>query len=67
MTSLVHGKLDYCNSLMMGMTKKNVNELQKVQIAAARFVFGQRRWRGTTQLRKALHFLPVADPKIDML
>ena len=58
-TSLIHGQLDFCNSLMLGMTKKNVNELQKVQNAAARFVFGQRRWRGTTELRKTLHFLPV--------
>ena len=58
-TSLIHGQLDFCNSLMMGMSKKNVNELQKVQNAAARFVFRQRRWRGTTELRKTLHFLPV--------
>ena len=58
-TSLIHGQIDYCNSLMMGMTKRNVDELQKVQNAAARFVFRQRRWRGTTELRRALHFLPV--------
>ena len=57
--SLVHSKIDYCNSLMSGMTKRNVAELQKVQNAAARFIFGQRRWKGTTTLRKALHFLPV--------
>ena len=32
-----------------------------MQNAAARFINGQRRWRGTTQLRKALHFLPVSE------
>ena len=59
--SLIHSKMDYCNSLMTGMTKKNVLELQKVQNAASRFIFGQRRWQGTTQLRKKLHFLPVTE------
>ena len=59
--SLIHSKIDYCNSLMTGMTKKNVQELQKIQNAASRFIYGQRRWRGTTQLRKELHFLPVAE------
>ena len=59
--SLIHSKMDYCNSLMTGMTKKNVLELQKVQNSASRFIFGQRRWQGTTQLRKRLHFLPVTE------
>ena len=59
--SLIHSKIDYCNSLMTGMNKSNVQELQKVQNAAARFIFGQRRWQGTTRLRKELHFLPVAE------
>ena len=44
---------------MTGITKENLGKLQKVQNAAARFINGQRQWRGTTQLRKALHFLPV--------
>ena len=60
-SSLVHSKLDYCNSLLVGVTKKNLDRLQKVQNAAARFVFGQKKWRGATNLRKALHFLPVAE------
>ena len=60
-TSLIHGKLDYCNGLMSGMTKKNLSKLQKVQNAAARFIFGQRHRQGTTELRRILHFLPVSE------
>ena len=60
-SSLVHSQMDFCNSLLAGITKKNLDRLQKVQNASARFIFGQRRWQGTTNLRKQLHFLPVAE------
>ena len=60
-SSLVLSKMDFCNSLLAGITKKNLTKLQKVQNASARFVYGQRRWQGATKLRKQLHFLPVAE------
>ena len=60
-SSLVHSQMDFCNSLLAGITKRNLDRLQKVQNASARFIFGQRRWQGTTKLRKQLHFLPVAE------
>ena len=60
-SSLVHSKMDFCNSLLAGITKRNLDRLQKVQNASARFIYGQRRWRGTTKLRKQLHFLPIAE------
>ena len=58
---LVHSRLDYCNSLLANISAKNSQRLQKIQNRAARFVFGQRSFRGTTELRKTLHFLPVKE------
>ena len=58
---LIHSRLDYCNSLFASLSSKDTQRLQKIQHAAARFVFGQRSFKGTTRLCKTLHFLPVRD------
>ena len=57
--SLVHSRLDFCNGLLIGVDQSEISRLQKVQNAATRFVFGTKQWRGVTNLRKQLHFLPV--------
>eukprot|EP00116_Pleurobrachia_bachei_P005682 sb/3465944/ len=57
--SLIHSRIDYCNGLLIGADKSDIARLQKVQNAATRFIFGRRQWRGVTELRKQLHFLPV--------
>ena len=58
---LVHSRIDYCNSLLANISAKDLQRLQKVQNGAARFIFGQRSYKGSTELRKALHFLPVKE------
>ena len=57
--SLIHSRLDYCNGLLIGADKGDIARLQKVQNAATRFIFGRWQWRGVTELRRQLHFLPV--------
>ena len=57
--SLIHSRIDYCNGLLIGADKSDLNRLQMVQNAATRFVFGRWKRRGVTELRAQLHFLPV--------
>ena len=61
--SLVHAvissRLDYCNSLYINISKKNMNKLQKLQNAAARLVLGRRRRDSATEALHMLHWLKV--------
>ena len=55
----IHSKLDFCNSLLNGISAKQLNRLQKIQNSATRYIFGWKKRRGVTALRRWLHFLPV--------
>ena len=61
--SLVHAfissRLDYCNSLLMGVADGLLKRLQLVQNAAARLVTGTRKFDHITPVLRALHWLPV--------
>ena len=61
--SLVHSvislKLDYCNSLYYGISKKNHKQLQKVQNSAARLVCNVGRRVSISEILHNLHWLPV--------
>lgn len=52
-------RLDYCNSLMYGITDSLVRKVQSVQNAAARLVSGARRCDRITPVLRELHWLPV--------
>jgi len=57
--SLIGARLDYCNSLLYGVTDRNINRLQSVQNQAARVVC-QAPWSSeSSELRRSLHWLPV--------
>ena len=57
--SLILSKLDYCNSLLVGLPKDTIQRLQLVQNNAARLVFKKRKYDNVTPLLYELHWLPI--------
>jgi len=62
-TKLVHAfissRLDYCNSLLVGVTGQLLHRLQVIQNAAARLVTGATKYERMTPVLRSLHWLPV--------
>ena len=57
--AFISSRIDYCNSLLYGITKYNLEKLQKVQNAAARVVSGKRKHDHISSTLFSLHWLPV--------
>lgn len=57
--AFVSSRLDYCNSLLVGVSDSLLKKLQYVQNAAARLVTGTRKFDHITPVLRALHWLPV--------
>jgi len=58
--SIIHSKLDYCNSLFSGLPISSISRLQRVQNALARVVCKSRKFSSpSSSLLKRLHWLPV--------
>jgi len=60
-TSIVHSKLDYCNSLYYGLPKFQINRLQHIQNALARTVVQASKFKHITPILKSLHWLKVSE------
>ena len=58
-TSIIHSRLDYCNSLFSGITDSNLNRLQRIQNRAAIIVTNSRGPVSCSSLLKQLHWLPI--------
>jgi len=56
---MIHGRLDYCNSVLYGMLAANLNKLQQVQNSAVRTVTRTRCFDHATPILADLHWLPV--------
>jgi len=56
---IVAARLDYCNSLMCGMSNRNFKRLQVTQSALARAACSAPWSTSATVLRRSLHWLPV--------
>lgn len=59
MQALITSRVDYCNSLLAHITRKQLKRLQAVQNAAARLVTGTTKWQHITPVLRSLHWLPV--------
>jgi len=57
--AMVHSRLDYCNSLYIGMPDANLAKLQRIQSSLARIVTSTRKHDHITPVLNQLHWLPV--------
>ena len=59
MHSLVTSRLDYCNSVLVGLPKALLQKMQRVQNTAARVVTRTHKYDHITPVLKVLHWLPI--------
>jgi len=57
--AFVSSRLDYCNSLLIGVADCVIWKLQGVQHAAARMITGTHKFDHVTSILRGLHWLPV--------
>jgi len=58
-TSIVHSKLDYCNSLYYNLPQSQIKELQNIQISLACAVTRTPKSSHITPVLKCLHWLKI--------
>ena len=61
MQTLVLSKLDYCNSLLIGVNEYNLNKLQKIQNMACRVINNLRKHDSITSHLQDLHWLKMRE------
>ena len=59
--AFISSRLDYCNSLLTGISAHLIQRLQVLQNAAARLIAGARRYDHITPILQSLHWLPVRE------
>ena len=58
--AMVSARLDYCNLMLHGTSKQNVNKLQRIQNMLARTVVQARKYDHVSPILVELHWLPIA-------
>ena len=57
--AFVTSQIDYCNSLLFGISKLQLARLLSLQNAASRLIYRTRRFESITPVLKDLHWLPI--------
>jgi len=57
--SIIGSRLDYCNSLLVGISEQNMDSIQRVQSKTVRIVRNAGRHSPSSGLLHSLHWLPV--------
>ena len=57
--AMVSSRLDYCNTLLYGVSKSNIAKLQRVQNALCCIIFRLDKMTPVTPFLKKLHWLPI--------
>jgi len=60
-TSIVHSKLDYCNSLYHNLPKSQITRLQRIQNSLARAVAKDPKSSHITPILRSLHWLKITE------
>jgi len=58
---MIGAQLDYCNAILHGTSKSNIQKLQRAQNSSARIVTGTRRSEHITPVLGRLHWLKIAE------
>ena len=61
MQALIISKLDYCNSQLIGSTKKDLQKLQRIQNMASRIIYQKRKYDSVTPCLMDLHWLRIQE------
>ena len=59
--AFVSSKLDYCNSILLGLSSYELEKLQRLQNTAARLTVTTKKSAHVTQVLKSLYWLPVKE------
>ncbi len=62
--AFISSRLDYCNSLYLGLSKNLLSRLQLVQNAAARLLTGTRKWSSISPVLRCIGFLLILESNI---
>ena len=57
--SRILSRIDYCNSLLAGVSLEQISRLQRIQNHAARLIFRKKRREHVNPLLQKLHWLPI--------
>ncbi len=57
--ALISSKIDYCNSLLVGLPACQINKLQHVLNSAARLITGTKKFDHISPVLQDLHWLPI--------